>query len=334
MNSHLKSFLQFVVIVSLTGGLLWLSLRGLAQGKDQNTTTILIETWHRSNNYYLLLMAAVAILSHVLRAQRWRMLLEPSGNFVSLQNSFLSLMIGYLVNLVVPRGGELSRCYNLFKLEKIPVETSFGTVIVERIVDVILLFVLIVVSFFVEWKKLEKFIGALDLSSGSGGFKIPLWFIALCIVGIVGLIILFLMRKNEKLKKLLAGFTEGMLSIFRLKNKALFIFYSLTIWALYFLMSYCVLKAFPETDMLGFSAVISLFAVGSIAMAIPLPGGVGSYHTLVPLVLVILYNLPKQDAVAFTFIFHAWQTFIMIVIGVLSLLVSYGKLRWSAAKVK
>lgn len=334
MNKKLKSLIQFIVIVSLTGGLLWLSLHGLTQGKDQNTFDLLLQTWNKADKFFLWLMAVVAILSHVLRAQRWRMLLVPSGNFVSLQNSFLSLMIGYLVNLVVPRGGELSRCYNLFKLEKIPVETSFGTVIVERIVDVILLFVLIVVSFFVEWEKLEKFIGKLNLSGGSGGFKIPLWFIILCIAGLVGLVILFLLRKNEKLKKLLTGFTEGLLSIFRLKNKSLFIFYSLSIWGLYFLMSYCVLKAFPETDMLGFSAVVSLFAVGSIAMAVPLPGGMGSYHTLVPLVLVILYNLPKQDAVAFTFIFHAWQTFILIVIGVLSLLVSYGKLRWSEAKVK
>jgi glycosyltransferase 2 family protein len=333
MDKRLQSFLQFLVIICLTAGLLWFSLRGLVTGKDQNSLDILLQTWNKSDKVYLWLMASVAILSHVLRAQRWRMLLAPSGNFVSLQNSFLSLMIGYLVNLVVPRGGEVSRCYNLFKLEKIPVETSFGTVIVERMVDVLLLLLLLVISFFVEWSKLEKFISTLDFSSGPG-FKIPLWFIVAVILGIAGLLALFLLRKNEKLKKLLVGFTEGLLSIFRLKNKTLFIFYSITIWALYFFMSYLVLKAFPETSELGFSAVISLFAVGSIAMAVPLPGGTGSYHTLVPLVLVMLYNLPKQDAITFTFIFHAWQTFIMIVVGILSLLISYGKLRWSAAKLK
>ncbi len=333
MDKRLQAFLQFLLIISLTAGLLWFSLRGLTTNKDQSSLDLLLQTWGKADKAYLWLMASVAIASHILRAQRWRMLLVPSGNFASFQNSFLSLMIGYLVNLVVPRGGEVSRCYNLFKLEKIPVETSFGTVIVERIVDVILLLLLLVISFFVEWNKLEKFIGTLDFSSGSG-FKIPIWFIIAAILGIAGLVVLFLLRKNEKLKKLLIGFTEGLLSIFKLENKGLFIFYSFSIWALYFLMSYCVLKAFPETSQLGFSAVISLFAVGSIAMAVPLPGGTGSYHTLVPLVLVMLYNLPKQDAIAFTFIFHAWQTFIMIVVGVLSLLISYGKLRWNSAQIK
>jgi hypothetical protein len=180
---------------------------------------------------------------------------------------------------------------------------------------------------------LEKFIAELNFSS-SGGFKIPIWFILLALGGVAFLVILFLLRKNERLKKLITGFTEGLLSIVKLKGKGLFIFYSLAIWGLYFLMSFCVLKAFPETNQLGFSAVVSLFAIGSMAMAVPLPGGTGSYHTLVPLVLVMLYNLPKADAVTFTFIFHAWQTFIMIVVGVLSLLISYLKLRWIEAKIK
>ncbi len=333
MDKRLKSFLQFVIIISLTAGLLWFALRGLVAGKDQSSLDVLLDAWNKSDKFYLYLMAGVAILSHVIRAQRWRMLLKPSGNIVSLQNSFLSLMIGYLINLVIPRGGEVSRCYNLFKLEKTPVEISFGTVIIERIVDVILLFVLVVVSFFLEWNKLEKFISTLDFSS-SAGFKIPIWLILLAILGVGGLVGLFLLRKNEKLKKLIAGFTEGLLSIVKLKSKGLFILYSLLIWGMYFFMSYCVLKAFPETNQLGFSAVISLFAIGSIAMAVPLPGGTGSYHTLVPLVLVILYNLPKPDAITFTFIFHAWQTFIMIVVGVLSLLISYGKLRWKEAQTK
>ncbi|HMC99721.1 MAG TPA: lysylphosphatidylglycerol synthase domain-containing protein, partial [Ferruginibacter sp.] len=93
-------------------------------------------------------------------------------------------------------------------------------------------------------------------------------------------------------------------------------------WSLYFMMSYLVLMAFPETAHLGFSAVVTLFAIGSIAMAAPLPGGTGSYHVLVPLGLTMLYQVPNTDAVAFVFIFHAWQTLLMIVIGVISFIVS------------
>jgi len=315
----------------LTALLLWLSLRGLTLGEGENKSEFLWKAWQNSNKGYLGLMALVAILSHLLRAERWRMLLVPTGNKVGLTNSFLSLMIGYLVNLAVPRGGEVSRCYNLYKLEKTPVEVSFGTVVVERMVDVICLLLLIAFSFFAEWQKLKKFIDTLNFSSGEG-FSISPWMIVVFLGVIVFAAAIFFLRKNKKLLKIIEGFKEGLLAIFRMQNKGLFIAYSLGIWLLYFLMSYLVIKAFPETEDLGFSAVLTLFAVGSIAMAAPLPGGAGSYHTLVPLALVMLYNLPQADAVAFVFIFHGWQTILMILMGVLSLIASYLIIKWRKQK--
>ncbi len=320
-------------MILLTVLLLWLSLRGLTLGEDENKLDFLLKAWHNANKGYLGLMALVAVFSHLLRAERWRMLLAPTGNKVGLVNSFLSLMIGYLVNLAVPRGGEVSRCYNLYKLEKTPVETSFGTVVVERIVDVICLLILIALSFLAEWDKLKKFIDSLNLFS-TGGFAIPLWMILVALAGILFLVAIYLLRKNEKILKIINGFKEGLLAIFKLKNKALFIFYSIGIWLLYFLMSYFVIKAFPETENLGFSAVLTLFAIGSIAMAAPLPGGAGSYHTLVPLGLVMLYQLPKSDAVAFVFIFHGWQTALMILLGLVSLMASYLIIKWKKPQEK
>lgn len=322
-----------MIMILLTAGLLWLSLRGLQVGEGENKAEFIWQVWEKADKGFLLLMAGITIASHILRAVRWKMLLVPSGNVVSLSSSFLSLMIGYLVNLAVPRGGEVSRCYNLFKLEKTPVETSFGTVVIERIVDVICLLILILISFLVEWDRLMAFIATLNFSSGNG-FSIPPWVIILAIVGIGFLGGLYLLRKNEKLIKILLGFKEGLLSVFRLQNKFLFIFYSVIIWGLYFLMSYCVVLAFPETAVLGFGAVMTLFAIGAIAMAAPLPGGAGSYHTLVPLGLVMLYNLAKPDAIAFTFIFHAWQTLILIVAGVVSLIASYLIIRWRTPSQK
>ena len=262
------------------------------------------------------------------------MLLVPSGNNVKLSSSFYSLMIGYLVNLAVPRGGELSRCYNLYKLEETPVEVSFGTVVVERIVDVLCLLLLIVMAFFVEWDKLMRFLGSLNVDLGREGFKIPFWVIIGFAVVIVLGVLIYLFRKNEKLKKIFRGFKEGLLSVFQLKNKWLFIFYSITIWFLYFLMSYCVIKAFETTSSLGFSAVLAVFALGAIAMAAPLPGGTGSYHVIVPNGIVFLYALPFNDAFAFVFIFHAWQTLSMIVGGVVSLIISYWLIRWKKQPIK
>lgn len=332
MNSKLKTALQYVIMLLLTGGLLWLSLRSLQVGEGENKAEFIWKAWEKSDKGYLLLMAAAVIVSHVIRAERWRLILVPTNNYIGLGNSFLSVMVGYLINLVIPRGGEVSRCYNLYKLENTPVEVSFGTVVVERIVDVICLFIIIVISFIVEWTKLESFISSLPFSSGS---TISPWFfvvlVALIALSIVGFLII---RKNEKVKKLFAGFKEGLLAVFRLEKKGLFIFYSVLIWVLYFFMTYFVIKAFPETSPLGFSAVMTLFAIGAIAMAAPLPGGAGSYHTIVPLGLVMLYNLPKADAIAFVFIFHGWQTLIFIAVGLISLIISYAIIGWKKPQLK
>ena len=332
MKARLKSLLQYVIIILITVLLIWVSLRGLNVGEG-NKADFLWQTWERSDKGYLILMAVIAMASHLIRAIRWQMLLVPVGYRVGLGSSFLSVLIGYLVNLAIPRGGEVSRCYNLYKLENTPPEISFGTVVAERVVDIIFLVVLIGASFIAEWDKLTTFLSSLGVSAD--GFRISPWIIigALAIIG--GIFLLFFrFRKNEKLKKILGGFKEGLMAVFQLKNKSLFIFYSLAIWALYFLMSWAVIKAFPETSTLGFSAVLTLFALGTIAMTVPLPGGAGSYHTIVPLGLVMLYNLPKPDAIAFVFVFHAWQTLLMIVAGVVSLIISYLLIRWRKPEIK
>lgn len=317
----------------LTAALLWLSLRGLKVGEGENKSEFILNAWRNANKTFLLLMALTAFVSHVLRAERWRILLQPTGNRVSLGNSFLSLMVGYLVNLAIPRGGEVSRCYNLYKLENAPVEVSFGTVVVERLVDLLCLVLLIAISFFVEWDRLIKFIETLSIPAVTGTSVITWVLIGVAVVVVLGVAIVFLSR-NSKIKKIFLGFKEGLLSVSRLKSKSLFIFYSVAIWTLYFLMSYFVIMAFDETRDLGMSAVMTLFAIGSIAMAVPLPGGTGSYHTLVPLGLVMLYGLPESDAIAFVFIFHGWQTLIMIVGGILSLIISYWIIRWKKVRQK
>jgi uncharacterized membrane protein YbhN (UPF0104 family) len=313
-------------MIGITAALLWLSLRGIAVGDGQERTAILLGAWKKADKGYLMLMAAILIISHVLRAERWKMLLAPSGHHIGFRDSFLSVMIGYLVNLAIPRGGEVSRCYNLFKLQGTPVEVSFGTVIVERIVDVICMLSLVALSFILEWDKLEGFISGLGISGS--GFKVsPVLLVA--VAGVLGVIaLLYAFRNNPKLKKLLTGFKEGILAVFRVKNKFLFIVYSLGIWLLYFLMSYTSMLAFDETAHLGMRAVLAIFALGAIAMAAPLPGGAGSYHVLLPLGLTTLYHLPSADAVAFVFIFHAWQTFVLIVAGVICLIASYVLIRW------
>lgn len=319
---HLKSFIQYGVIFSITGLLLWISLRSIEPDAEQSTSGFLWNTWESSNKFYLLLMFLISMVSHLLRALRWRMLLVPAGYTVSTSSSFLSLMIGYLVNLVIPRGGEVSRSINLWKLEKVPAEISLGTVVTERIIDVICLLLLVIFSFWMEWEKLkafldEKFSGT-SISDDFSWTWVVIPLVAFSAILIIGRIL----RKNQKFRALVRGFKSGLLTIFKMKNYGVFLFYSLAIWFLYFLTTYWVIKAFDQTANLGFEAVFTVFALGAVAMAAPLPGGTGSYHTLVPLGLVSLYGLTQSNAVALVFIFHALQTLIFIVSGIISLFFS------------
>jgi glycosyltransferase 2 family protein len=326
MPSYLKSVIQYVLILGATVFLIWFSLRGLQVADGEDKWDYLYKTWQSADKGWLLLMAGLTMASHIIRAERWKMLLRPAGYNTTLIYSFLSLMIGYLVNCVIPRGGEVSRCYNLYKLDKTPVEISFGTVVVERIIDVLCLMLLIIAAFVLEYKKLFAFIDTLPIDFAGHYSKVyTLLYLALGLL-LLGALSFWLIIKNEKLKRFITktwtGFKEGLLSVFKMNNKGLFIGYSILIWFLYFLMSYTVIRAFPQTEALGFSAVLSLFAIGSIAMAAPLPGGAGSYHVLVPKGLVFLYLIPESDAVAFTFIFHGWQTAIIIIAGAVSLIIS------------
>lgn len=326
MNSRLKAFIQYTVILCVTVFLIWFSLRGITVAEGENKAEYLLNTWNEANKGWLLVMAAVAVISHLIRAERWRMLLKPAGHTISLRSSFLSVMVGYLVNLVIPRGGEVSRCYNLYKLDKTLVDVAFGTVVVERIIDVVCLVVLIGLSFLFESEKLFAFIETLPIQTSGFGGKVKTILILLSVTALIGLVLFLIVKRSARLKSMLQkaviGFKQGFVAIFNLERKGLFIFYTVIIWVLYFVMSYCVILAFEATNNLGMGAVLSLFAIGSIAMAAPLPGGAGSYHALVPAGLVFLYHIPQSQAVAFTFVFHGWQTLIFIVSGAISLLVT------------
>jgi len=325
-SNSLKTFGKYLLIISVTVLLTWLSLRGLKTEEGSDRWEYILSTWEQASKPWLLIMAGLAIGSHIVRAIRWKMLLSSMGYQVKGMNTFLSLMVGYLVNLAVPRGGELSRCYNLYKLNQTPVDVSFGTVVVERIADLICLVALLVMAFALEAGNLNRFFDSLPWDTiQQTGVSLLLLLLG---VGVVGLLaVALILYKSTKIRtwlnKFWQGIKKGLLSVVHLRQRGLFVAYSILIWVLYFLMSYAVIKAFHATDHLGFSAVISLFAIGSVAMALPLPGGTGSYHVLVPQGLIMLYAIPRPQAVAFTFIFHGWQTIIMIVGGLLALLVTF-----------
>ncbi len=326
MSQQLRSVFRYSIILGATVFLVWFSLKGLTTSNGEDKWDYLYKTWAAADKGWLFVMAGIFMFSQLVRAERWRMLLQAANSAATFHQSLLSLLTGYLVNLVIPRGGEVSRCYTINQFSKTPVEVSLGTVIVERTLDVLCLLLIIALAFLFQSEKLIEFIQSLPLGQSTDHSRFNL-LVYTALVGVVILVLVFwLVYRNEKLKakikKIFIGFKEGLLSIRTLQRPGLFVFYSIFIWVLYFVMSYTVMLAFPSTSSLGIGAVLSVFALGSIAMAAPLPGGAGAYHTLVPAGITFLYAIPTSDAIAFVFVFHAWQTLLMIVAGALSLIIT------------
>ncbi len=324
-------------MIAVTAFLLWLSFINIEVQEGQSKWGFLAGVWKTADKPYLFASGVAAILSHLVRAERWKLLLHPVGQKANTFHGFLSVMVGYFINLVIPRGGEVSRCYNLYRLNNTPVEISLGTVVAERVIDLFFLLTLIAASFLIELDNLLYFFQSdqiRDLTGGgNGGNSSFYWMLGVgALVFVAGLYFLlryFLksrrmltLRLMSKTRKALRGLKSGLLSVFRLEKRGLFIFYSVLIWILYYMMMYLVMLAFPETSVLGIFAALTIFVIGGIAMALPLPGGAGSFHILVPLGLVMLYGLPQDKAVAFTFIFHGWQTLVIIIVGAISLILS------------
>lgn len=331
MNQTAKNLLSYFLMLSATVFLLWFSFKNIEAPVGQTKWDFIKNTWAQADKFLLLLSGLVAVLSHLVRAERWRLMLKPIGYPVSLLGSFLSVMVGYFINLAIPRGGEVSRCLNMFRLHKVPVETSAGTVVAERLIDVVFLLGFIATSFLVEYEKLSKlildFLDKRKVNQAEGSSFFLVW-VLIALIVVIGASIFILIKTGKyknikgKVGGIWANLRKGLLSVFTLEKKGLFLFYSLSIWVLYFLMAWFVMLAFKETSVLGIGASLTVFTLGSIAMAMPLPGGAGSYHILVPAGLNVFYGLALEKALGFTIVFHAWQTLVIIIIGLVSLVAS------------
>lgn len=332
----IKKSINYIFLIGVISFLLWFSLSNIEVAEGESKLDFLINAWKQADKTFLLLSAFFAILSHFIRGLRWQLLLNSMDYKTKKIDAFYSVMIGYFINLVIPRGGEVSRCYNMYKLNDVPNEIGIGSVIAERLIDLAFLIAFIIAAFLIEFDNLTYFLSTLYLEESLKEINllIPVLILIFAITSFIVLLKFLLTSENEKIilfrNKIIgfiSGLKKGFLSVLKLKEKGLFIFYSTFIWVLYYAMTMSVMYAFPETNHLTMYAAVSIFAIGGIAMAIPLPGGAGSYHTLVPLGLTLLYSLEDSKAVAFTFIYHGWQTFVIIIFGALSLLISQYKIQ-------
>lgn len=279
---------------------------------------------------WVLLSIFLSLLSHWLRAFRWNILLEPIQGNLSTGRTFLAVMTGYLANLAFPRLGEVTRCAALKKTDGISASTSFGTVIIERLIDFIILLSIIIIDLIVEFDKIFNFV------SDALGFQfiIDNQYITLSLFGAIIILVLagiyilkiflgrslensFLLKTQEFINKLL----EGLFSLRKIKNIPGFICSTIGIWVLYYLMSYVIVFAVEETSSLGFFAGLTILSAGGLAMAAPVQGGVGTYHTFVTAIL-LLYGIDSQTGLFFATLLHTSQIFSIALFGGLSVLIT------------
>jgi glycosyltransferase 2 family protein len=314
LNLTLKDSLKYLILFLI--GLLAVYL----VFKGQSFHEIFVHLT-KANYYWLTVSALLVLMAHWVRALRWQMLIQALGKPVLLKNAFYAVMVGYLANLAFPRLGEVTRCGVLKKKVDLDFTPLFGTVITERLVDLLSLLIVSLLTVALQFKLIFLFLKQL-LS--------PLRFstitIAVVIAAVLGVVFVSytLVKKHQqhpsiiKITSFLIGLYTGLCSILVLKNRGLFILYTFLIWALYILSVYIAFWALPATCCLGIGAAFTVIVLGSLGMIAPVQGGMGAFHFMVAQALQF-YSIHTTSGIALATLMHTSQTLIIIVIGFLSL---------------
>ncbi len=272
---------------------------------------------------------AAGVLSFYLRAARWRQLLLPLDPSISRLKVFNAVNIGNIANFVFARIGEFVRCG---VIAKAPAKVSeeavatydkvLGTVVLERMWDVIVMALLAGVLIAARWEKFGSFIVEKMWLPATQSLNFSLWWVvgAVVLVAIVGLYLIIRLRDRNKIfawvYKVLHGIWEGVLTAFRMEHKWKFILHTVLIWAMYWLMAVCIMNAIPELGRLSAVDALFLMIAGSFGWLVPVPGGFGAFHFIVSLALSTIYGIPFELGIIFATLSHEAQAVTMVVTGI------------------
>jgi uncharacterized protein (TIRG00374 family) len=321
IKENLLKVFKFLIFLSIGIFLFWLVY------KDQPIDQI-ITALKNANYFWIIVSLIISLSSHVSRALRWNILIESLGYKPRKLNTFLAVMIMYLSNTAVPRSGEITRCGIVKKYENIPFTKLLGTVVIERAVDFLMLFILMIIVLFSQFNVFVEFF------KNNPGFDQKfnsIWtfknLIILIIIAFIFMMGIFLFRKKImntaiylKFKELFMNFIEGIKTIKNLEKKWLFIAHSVFIWTIYFVTIYITFWSFEFTSHLSLLTGLTIFVMASIGFVAPSPGGIGTWHFMVIETLVIYGITKNPDANAFAFAVHGSTTLFIVIIGLISLL--------------
>lgn len=288
--------------------LVWYSLSQISISK-------LVQYFKDADYFWIILGVSFGVLSHLSRAYRWLYMAEPLGYMPKLANSFMAVYSAYLINLTIPRAGEVARASILSNYENIPFEKGFGTIVAERVADTIMLFLIIGLAFVLEFEFIYAFFASKFNAS-------TLIIGAVVLIAIAVLLYVFIVRSGSeialKIKEFIGGLVEGALSIFKMKKKWAFIFHTIFIWVMYLAMFYITTFALPELENMPLAAILIGFILGSFSIAAT-NGGIGSFPEAI-VIAFALFNIAEDPSRAFGWIMWSTQTLVIIILGGISLI--------------
>jgi uncharacterized protein (TIRG00374 family) len=285
------------------------------------------------NYWWVVLSLFFAFLAYIARAHRWNIIIEPLNHKPPLSHTLYSLMVGYLANFAFPRIGEITRCVTLSKKEKIPVDKLIGTVIIERAVDLLTLFILLILLLilrldtFGAFLENSVFIPLSEKISNLLRFSVFIWIvIAGTFFGFIALYFVFREQLAKivmvnKVKNMVKGVLSGLKTVYQMQRRWEFIFFSILIWGLYLLMTWVLVFAVPATSGLKLIDGLFILVIGSLGMSAPVQGGIGAFHWIVSRGLASVYAfISIEDGLVYATIAHGSQAVFAILLGSLSLI--------------
>lgn len=323
MSDRLKTALTLAVSFLLGGGLLWLALRGVDIGEIRGSLADARWGW-------AVPLLLVTVAAHALRAWRWQLLLGamPGENRpVGFGDAFASVLVGYLVNQAAPRLGEFARAGNLAARSDHSFAGVFGTVVAERVLDVLTLALAIGSVVLLFGDRLADVTGTFAANTTKAVEALPVNGVVLGLalivagVGVLALGVLALRRGGDRVRELVAGFRDGLVSLLRVRQRAALVGSTVAIWGLYGLMSYLPLHllGMVEPFNLGLVDAWAVMTIGAVGMSLPAPGGTGSYHYAVVQTLVVLFAVAQAEAASYAILTHAAQLLLFCVLGAMAL---------------
>ena len=319
---HFLTVLKYALLLAVSGALMVYAVRG----QDLSRIGHYIAT---ANYWWLTITLALSVLGYFSRAYRWQMQLNASQTPAPYWSVYHAMMVGYLANIVLPRMGEVIRCSVLRRTSGVPVQVALGTVVTERVIDVLILLGLFASVLLLDFNTFWSFVNQQVLGGRYEALarnRTPL-LIAAVIGGVLLLMVGYALFRNlERLRQnaffnkgilFVKGLLAGVFSVLKLKKKGLFLLHTVFTWAVYYLMDYLAFFCFPETYNLDMRAGLAVLTFGAFGMAAPVAGGIGPFHVMVQGILLV-YGVSKEAGIAYALVVHGAQTLLVVVMGGIS----------------